>query len=281
MALLMDKHTSSSPPSIASPIEKESKQEFNGAVTDLTSPSALSSSLLFVGGNVPSNKKSPPAQPIISQIPTSQLKEENLFASDFPEYLSFPLPTKENPLNPQGMSKTVKYDRPDLPVNKEPSIQTRKQYPPGFKFMESFPPEKVTDFKHVIYNLLVENHNRLGESTFVQPCIIEEGGIRRTGFYFNEKENPAKKIPELYARHIRKSRLDLEDPSSVFIQDIYKYYLRACVELLSKYFEKLDKYTYLDDDIPLFVPNGSLEDAESRIKQMKTRARKKKRKKTA
>jgi len=141
--------------------------------------------------------------------------------------------------------------------------------------MDSFVPEKVTDFKHVIYNLLVDNHNFPDKFTFVQPCTIKEKGQTKCGFCFNEKENPDKKLPEMYALHIRKARLDLEDSSSVFIQDLYKYYLRACVELLSKYFEKLDKYTYLYEDIHLFIPNGTIEEAEQRMKSMKTRSRKK------
>jgi len=141
----------------------------------------------------------------------------------------------------------------------------------------SFPPESLQDFKHVLYNLLVEHHNNPSSSTFLQPCTLEEGRVIRHGFRFNSRQNPEKKLPELYAQHIRKARLDCEDQSSVFIQDLYKYYLRACVELLSKYFEKRDKYTYLYDDIPLFVPGETLEQAEDRIKTMKTRARKKRR----
>jgi len=146
---------------------------------------------------------------------------------------------------------------------------------PGRQYMQPFPLEKVNDFKHVIYNLLVENHNNPHKSNFVQPCTIEENGVVRTGFCFNEAENPEKKLPELYAQHIRKARLDQEDISSVFVHDLYKFYLRASVELLSKYFEKRDKYTYLYEDVPLFIPNGTLEQAEERIRNMKTRARKK------
>jgi hypothetical protein len=141
----------------------------------------------------------------------------------------------------------------------------------------SFPPESLQDFKHVLYNLLAEYHNNPSASTFLQPCTMEEDGVIRQGFRFNSRQNPEKKLPELYAQHIRKARLDCEDQSSVFIQDLYKYYLRACVELLSKYFEKRDKYTYLYDDIPLFVPGETLDQAEERIKTMKTRARKKRR----
>jgi len=143
--------------------------------------------------------------------------------------------------------------------------------------MASFPPESLQDFKHVLYNLLVEYHNNPSASTFLQPCTMEEDGVIRQGFRFNSRQNPEKKLPELYAQHIRKARLDCEDQSSVFIQDLYKYYLRACVELLSKYFEKRDKYTYLYDDIPLFVNGETLDQAEERIKTMKTRARKKRR----
>jgi len=145
----------------------------------------------------------------------------------------------------------------------------------GRQPMALFPPEKVNDFKHVIYNLLVENFNNPQKHSFVQPCNIEENGVVRTGFCFNENENPEKKLPELYAQHIRKARLEQEDISSVFVHDLYKFYLRASVELLSKYFEKRDKYTYLYEDTPLFVPGGNLDQAEERIRNMKTRARKK------
>jgi hypothetical protein len=170
------------------------------------------------------------------------------------------------------------HNSPPLPAVKEDCPVSKRTPPPGWKQMDKFPPDKVTDFKHVIYNLLVDNHNNLGESSFVRPCIVEENGVMRSGFCFTEGSNPEKRLPELYAKHIRKCRLDLEDDSSILIQDLYKYYMRACVELLSKYFEKLDKYTYLDDDVHLFVPNGTLEDAEKRIKNMPTRSRKKKRK---
>jgi hypothetical protein len=141
--------------------------------------------------------------------------------------------------------------------------------------MDAFPAEQVSDFKHVIYNLLVEFHNHPEKSdlAFVQPCTIEENGVLRTGFCFNQKQNPEKRLPELYAYHIRKARLELEDPNSIFIQDLYKFYLRASLELLSKYFEKRGKYTFLYEELPLFKPGCSLEEAEERIKNMRTRAR--------
>jgi len=162
----------------------------------------------------------------------------------------------------------------DIPIPPEVASEYQQAYA-GRQLMQAFPIEKVNDFKHVIYNLLVENHNNPHKSNFVQPCTLEESGVIRHGFCFNEAENPEKKLPELYAQHIRKARLDQEDISSVFVHDLYKFYLRASVELLSKYFEKRDKYTYLYEDVPLFVPNGTLEQAEERIRNMRTRARKK------
>lgn len=123
--------------------------------------------------------------------------------------------------------------------------------------------------------MLVENYNDPTKQTFVLPVRFVEKGVLRTGFRFNTAENPEKKIPELYAMHIRKSQLEKEDSASVFVQDLYKFYYRASMELLSKYFEKRDKFTFLDEDVPLFVPEGSLEEAETRLKQIKTRARKK------
>jgi len=144
--------------------------------------------------------------------------------------------------------------------------------------MECFTAERVGDFKHLIYNLLVENYNHPDKETFVQPCTILENGEQREGFRFDENDNPEKKLPILYAKHVRKANLQSEDQGSIFIQDLYKFYLRASLELLSKYFEKQDRFTFLYDDIPLFVPGGALEEAEERITKMSTRQRKGKRK---
>jgi len=158
-------------------------------------------------------------------------------------------------------------------------VKLEKMVPPppppkAYAEMTSFPVENVVDFKHLIYNLLVDNYNHPKEATFVQPIAVEVLGVTRYGFKFNEAENPDKKLPELYAQHIRKADLHLENQNSIFIQDLYKFYLRACVELLSKYFVKQDKHTFFYDDIPLFVPGGSLKDAEARISKMGTIQRK-------
>jgi len=142
--------------------------------------------------------------------------------------------------------------------------------------MDKFPMDKVSDFKHVIYNLLVDHFNDPSSTPYVEPVTIVLDGEVRTGFRFPDAYNPDKKLPELYAQHIRRARLDLENQDSIFIQDLYKFYLRACLELLAKYFEKCDKYTFLDDGVPLFIAGTSVKDAEMRMKTMRTRARKRK-----
>jgi len=145
--------------------------------------------------------------------------------------------------------------------------------------MEKFPEDKVSDFKHVIYNLLVDGYNSGNPTSFlVFPRKVEVAGRTKHGFQFNNDMDPDKRIPELYGLHIHQSRLEQENQNSPFIQDLYKFYLRAGVELLGKYFEKIGKYTFLyDDELPLFEAGGSLRDAEQRIKKMRTRARKRER----
>jgi hypothetical protein len=224
---------------------------------------------------------SPPIQPGDLQQPTPWIVSADFtdWLSRMPEEIFGQIPNNQMMEHNLPVDEVVKLEN----HNNEMYCRPCDVIPPSSEqesmgiMATSFPPESLQDFKHVLYNLLAEHHNHPSASTFLQPCTMEEDGVIRHGFRFNSRQNPEKKLPELYAQHIRKARLDCEDQSSVFIQDLYKYYLRACVELLSKYFEKRDKYTYLYDDIPLFVPGETLEQAEERIKTMKTRARKKRR----
>lgn len=224
-------------------IEKESPQ-----VLDLTSTSP---NQLFV--DTPDN-------PALFSDDSNQ-GFEDIFASLSPE----------NPIENETC-----FAHNELPIS-ENQQQTTQALPPKPEKMKSFPIEKVADFKHVVYNLLVEGYNKNGHNTLARPIVDEYG---RKGFQFTQNQylNPEKFLPELYAFHIRKCRLDKEDYNSIAIQDLYKFYLRACVELLAKYFVKIDKYTFLYDDVPLFVENETLFEAEQRIKKMKTRARNMKRK---
>jgi len=136
--------------------------------------------------------------------------------------------------------------------------------------MEFF--SQVKDWKHVLYNLLVENYNNPNGSSLIRP-IRREG---KDGFTFNGEMNPDKKIAELYAAHIRQASLELEDPSCVFVHDLYKHYLRSAQQLMAKYFIKVDKLVYLYYDVPLFVPGETLEQAQARLKLLETKQRRSK-----
>jgi len=199
-------------------------------------------------------------------FPQSSYQSQNNFFVSGNQYLHVPMENCHN----------------DFQIIDAMPIKTESQVippPPPMKRtqMECFPSDRVADFKHLIYNLLVENFNNPKNATFVQPFSMELDGVLRQGFKFTESENPDKRLPELYAQHIRKANLQHENQNSIFIQDLYKYYLRSCVELLSKYFQKVDKYTFLYDDIPLFIAGGNLDDAEDRISKMGTIQRRHKR----
>jgi len=201
---------------------------------------------------------------LLSGLPPNLLGENHLPSLTS----SYPLHSQQ----PSSMAMATSSNENGIEAGSLFHVESPQETP--HHLMESFPPESTQDFKHVLYNLLVEAHNNPGKDCLIQPYSVKEHGIIRHGFRFNSRMNPEKKIPELYAQHIKKARLDWEDQSSVFIQDLYRYYMRACVELLSKYFDKRDKYTYLYDDTPLFLPNENIEHAEERIKSMRSRARK-------
>jgi len=139
--------------------------------------------------------------------------------------------------------------------------------------MPMFSAESVTDFKKVVYNLLVEHHN--GDSNFVYPIqvTLKDGEIK-DGFTFNGDEDPEKFLPELYSKHVRKFDLTSEDYTKISIKDLYKYYKRSCMELLSKYFIKLDDSTFIYESTALFVVGSTLRDAELRIARLGTIQRK-------
>jgi hypothetical protein len=194
--------------------------------------------------------------------------------------LSFSGATKESSFDfGEGL---VSQGIPQLPMSTSHPSHTEND--PNYRKMYPFPSSSINDFKHVLYNLLVENYNNPMTSCLLQPFSVvdQSTGKRKHGFKFNSMENPGliihcvcikKKLPELYALHVKKARLDWEDRSSVFIEDLYRFYLRAVVELMSKYWKKVDKFTFTYDEVPLFIPNECLKDAEERLKSMKSRSR--------
>lgn len=161
-----------------------------------------------------------------------------------------------------------------VPSAQPPVVQKKSVDCPAL--MERFPEYQVVDFKHVLYNLLVDNYNRPNSQSLVLPVRLEEKGVVRTGFRFAVDQQPEKKLAELYAKYVRKVDLQKENLNSVVAQDLYKLYFRSCVELLAKYFERRDRFIFLDLEVPLFVSGGSLEAADNRFKQIKVRGRKRK-----
>lgn len=215
-------------------------------------------------------------------LATQTVSISNVYAAETAVSL---LQLNNNPAVPLQSSKRPLVPSPQQSEASKRAKIVKNVQPSDFKIVESlrskpimkkFPDEEVHDFKHVLYNCLVDNYNSPNKATFVQIFSVKQNGVVRHGFKFNEKENPEKRLAELYALHLRKARLDVQDQNSVFIQDLYKFYLRSCVELLTKYFEKRSKWTYLYDDVELFVPDGTLAEAADRIKSMKSRFRRKK-----
>lgn len=120
--------------------------------------------------------------------------------------------------------------------------------------------------------MLVENHNDPDNSKLIVPCSLTENGNERQGFRFNQNVDITVEVSQLYAKHIRKEELmDDSFQSEVLLNDLRKFYFRATMELLGKYFTKRGKYTFLYEKVHLFVPGSSLKEAENRIRQMKTK----------
>eukprot|EP01117_Protostelium_nocturnum_P002970 TRINITY_DN138_c1_g1_i2.p1 TRINITY_DN138_c1_g1~~TRINITY_DN138_c1_g1_i2.p1 ORF type:complete len:377 (-),score=110.38 TRINITY_DN138_c1_g1_i2:330-1460(-) len=187
---------------------------------------------------------------LIQRFPVSKSMEDlvaksagiDLFSTT-PEYSSF---------DNQQKTQEVKREISDLCVVSSPSDssafyqdpspyhnqhqnnqQSRHQPPPpplpslhglDVGLMEKFSDVRTTDFKHVIYNLLVDNYNNSigGNSdpnfiSIVEPATIQDGGVTRYGFTFRDEAQPERILPELYSTHIRNTPLEDQNPSSIFI----------------------------------------------------------------
>jgi len=151
--------------------------------------------------------------------------------------------------------------------------------------MEKIPPCQVTQWKHVLYNLLVDNHNSPKVHTFCRPYTVRKLDevigtvVERKGFRFDVKQNPSKKLAEMWALYEKRKDLSVSTLPEVFKVDIYKSYLRSCLDLMAKYFEKEDKWTFLYYETPLFLPNETLCDGLARLKILPAKGRKDKTKK--
>jgi len=142
------------------------------------------------------------------------------------------------------------------------------------RYMEPFPAQRVVHWKYVLYNLLVENYNSDDKNTLVMPCEVTVKGKIVKGFSLNQALDPKKRLAELYSLYVRKEDLASEDYSSPFIQDLYKYYLRCALQLMNKFFIKAGPWTYLYDEIILFVVEEDLASAEMRLRFLEGKKKK-------
>jgi len=178
----------------------------------------------------------------------------------------------------QRSNETINENTVIIPKNNQIdeviSVQQTKSSPSGQ--MEKFPISQLVDFKHVIYNLLVDQYNDPSSTSLMISIREDKNGYVRTGFRFNVDQQPEKKLAELYAKHVRKVDLEKENLHNTVAQDLYKFYFRSSIELLAKYFEKRDKFTFFDIDVPLFIGGEYLDDADDRLRNIRVRGRKRK-----
>lgn len=237
-----------------------------------SSPPAITNALLALEPNLNFDKENFPSlrdvvlnqEKISLKLDLGHLsKKQKLIdgtSSSAVSLLQTPIPVSNNTPNPLFVSSEL--------LNSLPSQSV---------VMEKFPPYQIVDFKHVIYNLLVDQHNNPDVPSFIVPIRIEgTDGTVRTGFRFETNQDPEKNLAKLYAKFVRKVDLERENLHSIVAQDLCKYYFRSTLELLAKYFEKKDKLTFLDQDVPLFIAGGSLDEADLRLRNIKVRSRKRK-----
>jgi len=135
-----------------------------------------------------------------------------------------------------------------------------------------FDDSSITNFKYVLYNLLAYQHNNPTQQPLIEQITTTDKKKKlRKGFRLNSKEEPEKRLAELYSKYVRKADLNTMGPgeiqASVFLQDLYKFYHRSCEQLLSKYFDKVDKYTWVhSSDKHMFEAGLSLHSSEERLK---------------
>jgi hypothetical protein len=81
-----------------------------------------------------------------------------------------------------------------LPAKVE-AVETREQK----LILDKFPVELVNSFKHVIYNMLVDNHNYPDKYQSVMPCYVLYDGEMKTGFFFSDYRGTDVIMAELYS----------------------------------------------------------------------------------
>jgi len=221
---------------------------------------------------------------LIFEDPLSYLLEPQVYHQDPPSKeeespimpMHRPRPSaKENTKLPKvEKNANSKRTRPmsDDAVTEMPSSAIKRS---KGKYMEPFPAHRVVHWKYVLYNLLVEHYNSEDKNTLAVPCEVSKNGKTLKGFSLNQALDPKKRLAELYSLYVRKEDLASEDYSSPFIQDLYKYYLRCALQLMNKFFIKAGPWTYLYDEVILFVAEEDLNAAEMRLRFLEGKKKRK------
>jgi len=288
------------------PTSIESNGSTSAEINHFSTTDPSDSETEFQGSNSPQSPSSPPSSPLppmqrfIEKESRDMLVEQHNFQPSQIHHIQAPVVIQGNTSNLSSNISTLQAI-PGFPIqiemrntpldssitmNREHSPSHRKQNKlnnmsnyTDFKKKDSsrsrkdplplFTAENTTDFKRVVYNLLAEYWNGTSNHVFPIQVTLKDGSAR-DGFMFNEKSDPDKLLPELYAKHVRKSDLTIENyEESICIRDLYKYYKRSCLELLAKYFIKYNDHTFIYESTPLFDPEcTSLRDTESRIAKL-------------
>jgi len=211
-----------------------------------------------------------------------------MYLMEQPQYHDIPSKEEESPVvptrrpHPQREIESVKLPKVEKNANakrtrtpEDSFVEVAAPKRTKGKYMEPFPAHRVVHWKYVLYNLLIEHYNSDDKNTLAVPCEVSKNGKTLKGFSLNQALDPKKRLAELYSLYVRKEDLASEDYSSPFIQDLYKYYLRCALQLMNKFFIKAGPWTYLYDEVILFVPEEDLNAAEMRLRFLEGKKKRK------
>lgn len=120
-------------------------------------------------------------------------------------------------ISPEADSTSYYYS-PSMPARNSPTIPTRsevklrKKNNPEIQLipkslnrqpMERFSCSTTLDWKHVLYNLLVDDHNSSDNSTVFHAVLIRHAGEWTRGFVANQNVDADFILADLYAQHTR------------------------------------------------------------------------------
>eukprot|EP01119_Soliformovum_irregulare_P016286 TRINITY_DN4693_c0_g1_i1.p1 TRINITY_DN4693_c0_g1~~TRINITY_DN4693_c0_g1_i1.p1 ORF type:complete len:182 (-),score=10.18 TRINITY_DN4693_c0_g1_i1:163-663(-) len=141
------------------------------------------------------------------------------------------------------------------------------------KMMEPFPASEVTDWKHVLYNQMVQSFNYPELQTLVHPCHVLHQNKYELGFVINDQNNPKKRLAELFAIHNKGICLQEMGLSPGYLDDLVNYYYKCVAQIMAKYYTRIGPYTYIYDRTPLFIAGEDLDQARERLAALASKQR--------